>query len=239
MVGVANVGDDPNWTGHDLAQANLFGFGRLAWDPELPSSAIIDEWTRLTFGRDPAVHAAIAGMLAPSWRIYESYTAPLGVGWMVNPGHHYGPNVDGYEYSRWGTYHRADSRGIGVNRTVSGGTGFAGQYRPENAARFESSETCPEELLLFFHHVPYTHRLRSGKTVIQHIYDCHFAGAEDAAGLLETWLSLRGRIDGERWQRVRERLEEQKAHAVEWRDVINAYFHRTSGAEDLRGRVLY
>jgi alpha-glucuronidase len=239
VVGVSNAGDDANWTGHELAQANLYGFGRLAWDPGLPARVILGEWTRLTWGRDPAVRSAIEDMLAASWGIYESYTAPLGAGWMVNPGHHYGPNVDGYEYSRWGTYHHADSRGIGVDRTAATGTGFTAQYRPENAARYESREACPDELLLFFHHVPYSHLLRSRKTVIQHIYDSHFEGVEKAAGLLETWRSLQGRIDGERWRRVLERLEEQKAHADEWRDVVNAYFHRKSGVEDLRSRVVY
>jgi alpha-glucuronidase len=239
VVGVSNMGDDRNWTGHDLAQANLFGFGRLAWNPDLSSDSVIGEWARLTFGADAGLQAAVTGMLAESWSIYESYTAPLGVGWMVNPGHHYGPSVDGYEYSRWGTYHFADCRGIGVDRSAATGSGFAAQYRPSNAAIYESLQTCPDELLLFFHHVPYTHRLRSGKTVIQHIYDSHFDGARRAADLLDRWLSLRGKIDGGRWNAVRERLKEQCAHAGEWRDVVNTYFLRKSGIPDEKGRTIY
>lgn len=97
MVAVSNVGDDPFWTGHPLAQANLYTFGRLAWQPDADPGAILDEWIRLAFGPGPSsgLHAVLDG----SWRTYEKYTAPLGVGWMVQPGHHYGPSVDGYEYS--------------------------------------------------------------------------------------------------------------------------------------------
>ena len=239
FAGVANVGDDPNWTGHDLAQANLYGFGRLAWDPDLSAAEIAREWAGLTFGNDRRITGTIGEMLLDSWRIYESYTAPLGVGWMVNPGHHYGPNVDGYEYSRWGTYHRADCHGIGVDRTASTGTGFTLQYHPGNTEKYEALATCPDELLLFFHHVPYAHRLRSGKTVIQHIYDTHFEGVQQVSGLIDRWKSLKDLIPDERYERVLERLEEQLAHAAEWRDVINAYFHRKTGIEDALGRKIF
>ncbi len=183
MAGVSNIGDEPNWTGHTLAQANLYGFGRLAWNPSLSADEITKEWIIQTFGDDPQVIQLISDMLLSSWRIYENYTSPLGIGWMVNPGHHYGPNVDGYEYSHWGTYHYADRYGIGVDRTTLSGTGYASQYFPENATIYESLEDCPDELLLFFHHVPYSHRLKSGKTVIQHIYDTHFEGVEQAKQL--------------------------------------------------------
>jgi alpha-glucuronidase len=239
IAGVSNIGDDPNWTGHLLAQANLYGFGRLAWNPELTAEGVTDEWVRLTFGGDPETVRTIAGMLLDSWRIYENYTAPLGVGWMVNPGHHYGPNVDGYEYSKWGTYHFADCHGVGVDRTVKTGTGFTAQYHKPHCDIYESLELCPDELLLFFHHVPYTHRLKSGKTVIQHIYDTHFEGAEQARGLVERWKKLKDRIDPGRFRQVLRRLEEQAEHAEEWRDVINAYFWRKSGIPDERGRKMY
>ncbi|MGC8704784.1 MAG: alpha-glucuronidase family glycosyl hydrolase, partial [Athalassotoga sp.] len=151
VAGVSNVGDDPNWTGHSLAQSNLYGFGRLAWNPNLSSEDITNEWVKLTFGKDPVVVKTISEMLLSSWRIYESYTSPLGVGWMVNPGVHYGPNVDGYEYSKWGTYHYADHESIGVDRTKATGTDFISQYRPDVAEIYESLEKCPDELLLFFH----------------------------------------------------------------------------------------
>jgi len=239
MAAVINVGDDPNWTGHTLAQANLYGFGRLAWNPDLSEEAITAEWIRLTFGKDETVHQAMHSILAESWHVYERYTSPLGIGWMVNPGHHYGPNVDGYEYSVWGTYHFADCHGMGVNRTARSGTGYTAQYFSENRERYESLATCPDELLLFFHHVPYTHVLQSGKTVIQHIYDSHFEGVEGVEAFIARWNSLQGRIDSERFQGVLERLQTQLAHAKEWRDVVNTYFYRKSGIEDRNGRPIY
>ncbi|EFL35582.1 LOW QUALITY PROTEIN: alpha-glucuronidase, partial [Streptomyces viridochromogenes DSM 40736] len=124
LVAVSNAGDDPFWTGHPLAQANLYTFGRLAWRPDAEPRAVLDEWIGLTFPDAPSpladgLHAVLDG----SWRTYEKYTAPLGVGWMVQPGHHYGPSVDGYEYSPWGTYHFADRDGIGVDRGAATGTG--------------------------------------------------------------------------------------------------------------------
>ncbi len=239
MAGVSNIGDEPNWTGHTLAQANLYGFGRLAWNPSLSADEITKEWIIQTFGDDPQIIQLISDMLLSSWRIYENYTSPLGIGWMVNPGHHYGPNVDGYEYSHWGTYHYADRHGIGVDRTTLSGTGYASQYFPENATIYESLEDCPDELLLFFHHVPYSHRLKSGKTVIQHIYDTHFEGVEQAKQLKKKWEQLEGKIDEKRYKDVLERLTIQIEHAKEWRDVINTYFYRKSGIKDQYGRKIY
>jgi alpha-glucuronidase len=239
MTGVANVGDSPTWTGHLLAQANLYGFGRLAWDPSLTSERIAREWARLTFGPDPAIEDTVTSLLMDSWPAYEAYTSPLGLGWMVTPGSHYGPDPDGYEYSAWGTYHRADSTGVGVDRTSVHGSGFTAQYRDPWRRIFDDPATCPEELLLFFHRLPYDHVLRSGTTLIQHIYDSHFDGATVAADMLGRWRSLAGRVDAVRFRGVEERLAEQARHAEHWRDVINAYFHRKSGSPDARGRPLY
>ncbi|MDN0197408.1 alpha-glucuronidase [Streptomyces sp. S.PNR 29] len=237
LVAVSNVGDDPFWTGHPLAQANLYTFGRLAWQPDADPGGILDEWIRLTFGTGPA--AGLHAVLDGSWRTYEKYTAPLGVGFMVQPGHHYGPSVDGYEYSPWGTYHFADRDGVGVDRSVATGTGYAGQYAKPWAELYESPDTCPDELLLFFHHVPYGHVLKSGKTVIQHIYDTHFEGVAEVEEAREVWASLAGLVDPARHARVAELFEEQLRSAREWRDQINSYFFRKSGIPDERGRPLY
>ncbi|MRN53707.1 alpha-glucuronidase family glycosyl hydrolase [Paenibacillus monticola] len=239
IAAVSNVGNNKNWTGHLLAQANLYGFGRLAWNPDLSAEEIASEWISLTFGTDPVVSGTISRILLDSWNIYESYTAPLGVGWMINPEHHYGPNVDGYEYSQWGTYHYADHQGIGVDRTVQTGTGYSAQYIGSNAEHYDSLEDCPDELLLFFHHVPYTHVLHSGKTVIQHIYDAHFEGAERAAELLTMWSGLKERLTEDLYVQVEDRLQEQAGHAKEWRDQINSYFYRKSGIEDINMRSIY
>ncbi|MEV5440212.1 alpha-glucuronidase [Streptomyces sp. NPDC052682] len=240
LVAVSNAGDDPFWTGHPLAQANLYTFGRLAWAPDADPGDALDEWIGLTHPDAPrrlvsGLHAVLDG----SWRTYEKYTAPLGVGWMVQPGHHYGPSVDGYEYSPWGTYHFADRDGIGVDRSRATGTGFAAQYPEPWAQVYESPRTCPDELLLFFHHVPYGHVLHSGKTVIQHIYDTHFEGVEEVEAARRVWASLGDLADPARHTRVAERYEEQLRGAREWRDQINSYFFRNSGVPDAHGRRIH
>ena len=239
MVAVSNVGDDEFWTGHPLAQSNLFAFGRLAWDSEADAEMLLDEWIGATFGAEETVAEVLRDLLAESWLLYESYTAPLGVGFMVRPGHHYGPDVDGYEYTPWGTYHFADRDGIGVDRTVATGTGYAGQYPEPWASLYESVDTCPDELLLFFHHVPYTHRLHSGKTVIQHIYDSRADGYERVLQLRPRWQQLAGAVPQSLHDRVTALLIEQERSAEEWRDQLRTYFHRASGISDEAGRPIY
>lgn len=169
---------------------------------------------------------------------YEKYTSPLGIGWMVNPMGHYGPSVDGYEYSRWGTYHRADWQGMGIDRTDKG-TGYARQYYEPNASMYNSVETCPEELLLFFHHLSYQYKLKSGKTIIQHIYDTHFEGVEEVEEMISLWKGLAGKIEETVFENVLERFEMQLDNAREWRDQVNSYFYRKSGIGDEKGRKIY
>ncbi|WP_237109767.1 alpha-glucuronidase [Nonomuraea sp. MG754425] len=242
LVAVSNVGDDPYWTGHPLAQANLYAFGRLAWAPALDPVAVLDEWIGLTFaasGDLERLRSTLHEMMDGSWHAYERCTAPLGVGFMVRPGHHYGPDVDGYEYTPWGTYHFADRDGIGVDRTRATGTGYTGQYPQPWSEVYESLTECPDELLLFFHHVPYEHVLRSGVTVVQHIYDAHFAGAEEAAGARLAWEKAADLVDPALYARVGERLDEQVRSAVEWRDQVNTYFLRKSGVPDAHGRRIF
>ncbi len=238
FVAVVNVGMDANWLGHPLAMANLYGYGRLAWNPNLDSKEIAEEWTRLTFGNDPAVVRAIKSMLASSWTAYESYTGPLGAGTLTDiVGAHFGPGVESSERNGWGQWHRADHDGIGMDRTAVTGTGYVEQYRPPIAKMYESLKTTPDELLLFFHHVPYTYKLSTGKTVIQHIYDSHYAGAQLAAGFVNQWKVLKGRVDDERYEEVLKRLEYQAGHAIVWRDAVCNWFFQISGIADKLGRV--
>ncbi len=238
IAAVTNTGNDRNWTGNDLAAANLYGFGRLAFDLSLSAEEIAREWILLTYGNDPVVTDTILDMLMHSREIYEQYTSPLGVGWMVTPHYHYGPFVDGYEYSRWGCYHRADHLGIGIDRTKEG-SDYVSQYHEPNTSLYNDINTCPEELLLFFHHVPYTHVLKSGKTLIQHIYDSHFEGYERALLLQQKWATLKDHLPAEVYHRVEERLIRQVANAREWRDQVNTYFLRKSGIPDEKGRTIY
>lgn len=174
FAGVSNVGLDANWLGNPMAMANLYGFGRLAWNPNLSAAEIVDEWTKLTFGNNPAVDKTIDRMQLTSWRTYEDYTGPLGAGTLTDIlGSHYGPGVGSAEHNGWGQWFRADHEGVGMDRTIATGTGYVGQYSPEVQKEYETLQATPDNLLLFFHHVPYTYKLHSGQTVIQYIYDSH------------------------------------------------------------------
>lgn len=238
VCAVSNMGRDYNWTGHDLAGANLYGFGRLSWDPALSAEEIAREYIRLTLGDNERVMATVLPMLMRSREVYEQYTAPLGIGWMVNPGHHYGPNPDGYEYDRWGTYHRATNTAIGVERGPEG-TGYTGQYHQPLSDMYADVESCPEELLLFFHRVNYDYVMRDGRTLIQRIYDDHFEGFAAAEEFARSWDNLEGLLPEDLFRRVQARFAEQLRSAREWRDIINSWFCRRSGIPDAHGREIY
>jgi alpha-glucuronidase len=238
FVGVSNAGLNENWFGNHLSQANLYGFGRLAWNPDLSSQRIAGEWTRLTFGNDSKAVETVSAIQLSSWRTYENYTGPLGLQTLTDiAGNHYGVNVEASERNGWGQWHFADEKGAGMDRTVATGTGYIGQYRPAVAKVYESLATCPDSLLLFLHHVPYTHKLHSGKTVIQYIYDAHYEGADAVAGYVREWMSLKGRIDGRRYREVLAQLEYQAGQSEVWRDAVNNWFLRASGIVDAQGRV--
>ncbi len=237
FVGVSNVGLDDNWLGNDMSQINLYGFGRLAWNPDLSVKAITDEWTTQTFGSNRKVIDTIGAMQMSSWRTYENFTGPLGLQTLTDiTGNHYGVSVEASENNGWGQWHRADKEGVGMDRT-SAGTGFTQQYHPSVAKMYEDLQTCPDDLLLFFHHVPYTYKLHSGKTVIQYIYDSHYAGADEVTRYIEDWKSLKGLIDDERYEKVLKMLEYQAGQAVLWRDAVSNWFLRESGIADTKGRV--
>jgi alpha-glucuronidase len=238
FVGVVNTGLDENWFGNHMSQANLYGYGRLAWNPDLDAARITDEWTRLTFGSDPAVVKAINSIQLSSWRTYENYTGPLGLQTLTDiVGNHYGVAVEASERNGWGQWHRADETGIGMDRTAATGTGYIAQYRAGVARTYESLETCPDDLLLFLHHVPYTHKLHSGKTVIQHLYDAHYEGAARVAEYVRQWQRLKNLVDEGRHRDVLAQLEYQSGQAEVWRDAVNDWFHKASGVADSAGRV--
>jgi alpha-glucuronidase len=237
VVGVSCVGRD-GWLGSPLALANLYAFGRLAWDPDLSPEEIAKEWTRQTISNNPNVVSTVTKMLMQSWLAYENYTGPLGMQTLTDiTGSHYGPNIEASENNGWGQWHRADKEGVGMDRTVATGTGYVGQYPTEVAKLYESLATTPDELLTFFHHVPYTYKLHSGKTVIQHIYDSHYEGAEQAASFAREWATLEGKIDQPLYEQVRDRLRYQAGHAIVWRDAIVQYFLKLSGIPDEKGRA--
>jgi alpha-glucuronidase len=238
FVSVVNVGLEDNWLHHPMAMANLYGYGKLAWNPDLTSEVIIDSWTRLTFGNNPLVVSTVDRLQLESWQAYEQYTGPLGLGTLTDIiGVHYGPGIESAERNGWGQWIRADHEGIGMDRTVATGTGYIGQYPPQLAAAYESLSTCPDELLLFMHHVPYTHTLHSGKTVIQHVYDAHYAGAQTASTYAPEWTKLHGLIDEEQYTRTLDLFTYQAGHAIVWRDAVNQWFLKISGIPDHLNRV--
>lgn len=237
FVSVTNIGSDANWMHHPMAMANLYGFGRLAWNPATPLDEITNTWTRMTWGSDASVVSTISGMLNRSWSVYEGYTGPNGMGTLTNIlGYHFGPGIASAERNGWGQWFRADAKGIGMDRT-SHGTGYAQQYAPKLAATYEDPGTTGDELLLFFHHVPYDYRLNNGKTLVQSIYDTHYDSARAAAEYVPQWSALKGKVDDERFTQVLALFQFQAGHALVWRDAINTWFQKTSGIPDAQGRA--
>jgi alpha-glucuronidase len=245
FVGVANVGLDSNWMHHPMAMANLYGFGKLAWNPDLTSDQIVDSWTRLTFGNNPKVVSTIDALQLNSWHTYEQYTGNLGIGTLTNIlSYHFGPGIESAERNGWGQWFRGDSAsgpnsnaGIGMDRTVATGTGYIGQYPPELAKVYENLSTCPDDLLLFMHHVPYSHILHDGKTVVQHVYDAHYEGAATAQTYVPRWQTLHGLIDDERYNQTLALFTYQAGHAIVWRDAVTKWFQKESAIPDKQGRV--
>ncbi|MFW6382438.1 MAG: alpha-glucuronidase family glycosyl hydrolase, partial [Haloferacaceae archaeon] len=237
VAGVGSVGEDHSWTGHYLAQANLYAFGRVAWDAEADVTTVTEEWARQTFGGDEVVVDAVTEILRRSWEACVDYeTGGLGLLHMMHNGEEYLENHYDPSPEEWPGYHGATADGVGVDRTGSG-SGYAEQYREPVASRFASVEDCPEEYLLFFHHLPWDHELGDGTTVVQRLYDNCFAGVEEIERLRERWAALEGRIDERRFRHVSERFDEQVSQAERWRDALTAFFRERSGIPDERGRV--
>lgn len=210
----------------------------LAWDPALESDEVLEDWIRLTFGSDREVIDTITNMSLKSWPAYENYTGNLGVQTLTDILYtHYGPNPASQDNNGWGQWTRADKYGIGMDRTVKNGTGNAGQYPRTIAELYENVETTPDNLLLWFHHVNYTHRLKSGKTVIQHFYDAYYDGAATAQALVKQWVSLKSKIDTERFEHTLFLQTYQAGHALVWRDSINQFYYNLSEIPDQARRV--
>ena len=237
VAAVSNMGRDANLCGHPFAALNLYAFGRYAWSPAPRAAEVIRDWVGLTYpGLTEDERKTLAGLLLDSRSVYEKYTAPLGLCWMVSPNNHYGPSPDGYEYQAWGTYHKANRDAVGIDRTAKG-TGYAAQYPPEMQAVYEDPATCPDELLLFFHRLRYDYVMRDGRTLIQRIYDDHFAGLEQTQKMAETLYAL-PLPEPDRTE-ARERMALQLNDAREWCDIVNTFFHRLSGVPDAHGRKIW
>ncbi|MEQ2457530.1 InlB B-repeat-containing protein, partial [Flavonifractor hominis] len=225
VAGVANTGSFTNWTNLHLAQANWYGFGRLAWDPDTAQEDITTDFVKMTFGCEEQVLTTISQILTDSRAIYESYTSPLGLG-LVSDGGHFSPNPAGRQ-----SYHKADSEGVGYDRVTGDASDrlYVDQYYPENTQRYRDLETCPEELLLWFHHVPYDYQLNNGETVLERLYSSYSNGPALVQEQIDKWSALEGKIDARRFREVLEKMQQQKAEAQKWADAYIAYFEELSG----------
>ncbi|MEZ5070769.1 MAG: alpha-glucuronidase family glycosyl hydrolase [Bacteroidales bacterium] len=230
MAGVSNVGTDRNWTGHPFGQLNWFAFGRLAWDPHRTSGEIHDEWTRLTFGTDAGMVAAITELLAGSWETAIRYSTPLGLHHLMGRSHHYGPGpwVEGGRPD-WTAvyYHRADTAGIGFDRTRTGSRALD-QYAPEVAEAWSDPRSCPERYLLWFHRVEWTHPMGSGRTLWDELCLTYDRGVKEVGDMRRTWAGLEGRIDPERFGQVSQLLAIQEKEAQWWKNSCLLYFQTFS-----------
>lgn len=229
IAGVCGIGSDENWTGHHFSQANWYAFGRLAWDHTLSSEQIAEEWIRMTWSNDPEAVSRIQKIMAGSWEACVDYMTPLGLHHLMAEGHHYGPQPDYVHPGRhdWSStyYHRADKDGIGFNRS-STGTNAVSQYFPPLRHQWDNPKTCPEKYLLWFHHLSWDHQLASGQTLWQALQSHYQRGVNYVQFMQDTWASLDGKIDKQRHEQVRKRLDMQMENAVQWRDTCLEYFGR-------------
>ncbi len=232
IAGVANIGVDRTWSGSHFDQANWYAFGRLAWNPQQSARAIAEDWAALTFSPDPQVTGPIVRMMMDSREAAVDYMTPLGLHHLMARGHHYGPGpwVDGGPRADWTSvyYHRADSQGIGFDRSASG-SNAVGQYAPQVAEIYGDSARVPESLLLWFHHVPWDRRMRSGRTLWDELVGRYSRGVRQVRSMQDTWAALRDRIDPQRHRHVAAFLQIQHDEAQWWRDASVAYFQSLSG----------
>ena len=227
IAGVANIGLDRNWCGHHFSQANWYAFGRLAWNPLLNSKDIAEDWLNLTFPE--LANHGWSDKMEQSREMCVNYMMPLGLHHIFKFDHHMGPEPDGFIASyplEWCPvyYHKADKDGIGFDRTVATGTGATVQYRDELARLYEDINTCPEEYLLWFHHVPWTYKMKNGQTLWENMQTKYNEGVRQVEEMAARWQEMKPYVDEQRWREVDERLQQQVRDAREWRDVCIGYF---------------
>jgi alpha-glucuronidase len=231
MTGVANIGNDINWCGHPFAQANWYALGRLAWNYELSSEQIADEWLRMTFTNNSSFLATASKLMLQSRDIMVQYSNPIGLHHIMGSGHHYGPApwVNNLNRPDWNPvyYHKADSIGIGFNRTVTGSNAIA-QYLPEARKLWEDINTCEEKNLLWFHHVTWNYTMKSGRSLWDELCWQYYTGAERVQQMQQTWSGLKQFADKERFEQVKMLLKIQYEEAIWWRNACLLYFQTFS-----------
>lgn len=231
-AGVTNIGDDTNWCGNDLAQSNWYAFGRLAWNPALSSEEIAREWLAQTFTADSRFVRPMTEVMMQSREAVVDYMMPLGLHHIFAWGHHYGPEpwceIEGARPDWLPTYyHRADKEGLGFDRTTDGSDAVS-QYPDSLAAVFNSIDSCPDEFLLWFHHVPWKHEMKSGRTMWDELCLHYQRGVDAARGFRDTWKDMSPYVDAERHAAVAHRFDIQASDAVWWKDACLEYFRTFS-----------
>ena len=231
IAGVANIGNDRNWTGHPFGQANWYTYGRLAWDHTLSEEQVAEEWIRQTFGMQQALVDTIRKIMLASHEALVNYMTPLGLHHIMGYGHHYGPApwYDKAPRADWNPtyFHRADKEGIGFDRTASGSNALA-QYTSEVRKQYEQINTCPEEFLLWFHHVRWDHKMRSGRTLWEELCAKYYEGVDSVRRMQKSWNAIKLYVDPERFEQVRMLLAIQEKEAVWWRNACLLYFQTFS-----------
>ncbi|MXN93201.1 alpha-glucuronidase [Flavobacterium sp. Sd200] len=231
MAGVSNIGNSVNWTGHPFGQANWFSMGRLAWDPDLTAESIADEWIKMTFPNVKNAVDAIKTIMMQSREAAVNYMTPLGLHHIMAYNTHQGPGpwVDTAAQPNWKStyYHNADANGIGFNRT-STGSDAVGQYFPPVRDMFEKTETCPENLLLWFHHLKWTYKMKSGKSLWDELCQHYYKGVDEVRTMQKTWETTKGSVDAEIFTKVKDLLATQEKEAVIWRNGCVLYFQTFS-----------
>lgn len=231
IAGVSNIGTDRNWTGHPFAQSNWYAYGRLAWNHEWSAAAIANEWIQMTFTNDESFVQAIESLMLSSHETCVNYMTPLGLHHIMGAGHHYGPGpwVKDMPRADWTSvyYHRADSVGIGFDRTASGSDAVS-QYFPPVAQKFASLETCPEKFLLWFHHLPWNYKMGSGKTLWEALCHQYDQGIAEVRQMQQSWAAQKGKVDAERFEHVQSLLSIQEKEAFWWRNACLLYFQTFS-----------
>ena len=231
MAGVANIGSDLNWTGHPFSQANWYGFGRLAWNPELNSEKIAEEWLQQTFSKDSNFVKTISKIMLQSRESVVKYMTPLGLHHIMATNHHYGPGpwVNDLARPEWNPvyYHKADKNGIGFDRTATGSNALA-QYSPEIAQYYGDLKTCPEEYLLWFHHLPWDYKMKNGKILWDNLGIKYQEGVNEVKNMITIWESAKPYVDAERHQEVAQLLNIQLKEAIWWKDACMTYFQTFS-----------
>lgn len=230
IAGVANIGDDANWCGHHFSQANWYAFGRLAWNPLLSSEEIAKEWLCQTFSHEKDFVEPMTTVMTESREACVDYMMPLGLHHIFKGDHHYGPEPDGNQPhfpDEWKPvyYHKADRQGIGFDRS-SRGTDAVSQYREPFRSQYDNLATCPEEYLLWFHHLPWNYRMKSGRTLWAEMTYLYNRGVSAVESHIATWHQMKPFVDSQRFEEVDQRLKLQEENARLWRDTCLGYFRQ-------------